>query len=83
MSDYNIDDILAEIDRKRDPSDSHRSSDGSVSITEIIGGNELEQAMRSSGAKHRRTEADVAAEEEEEQRAAKRRAEEFSGTMLD
>lgn len=77
MSDYNIDDILAEIDRKRDPSDTQRSSDSSVSITEIIGGNELEQAMRSSGIK-RRTEADIASEEEDEQREAKRRAEEIA-----
>ncbi len=77
MSDYNIDDILAEIDRKRDSSDAPRT-DTNVSITEIIGGNELEQAMRSSGVKARRTEADVKAEEQREQDAARRRAEEIA-----
>ncbi len=77
MSDYNIDDILAEIDRKRDTGDTPRS-DSSVSITEIIGGNELEQAMRSSGAKPRRSEAEIAAEEQHEQDEAKRRAEEIA-----
>lgn len=75
MSDYNIDDILAEIDRRRDDSDSAVSYDASV--TEIIGGNELEQAMRSSGIK-RRTAEDVAAEEEAEQREAEQRAEEIA-----
>ncbi len=77
MSDYNIDDILAEIDRKRDSGDAPKS-DSSVSITEIIGGNELEQAMRSSGVQPRRTEADIAAEEQEEQAAVQRRAEEIA-----
>lgn len=75
MSDYNIDDILAEIDRRRDDSDSAASYDASV--TEIIGGNELEQAMRSSGIK-RRTAEDVAAEEDAEQREAEQRAEEIA-----
>lgn len=77
MSDYNIDDILAEIDRKRDSGEAPRS-DSSVSITEIIGGNELEQAMRSSGAKPRRTEAEIEAEERDEQEAAQRRAEQIA-----
>lgn len=75
MSDYNIDDILAEIDRKRDgdkPSEAITES-----VTEIIGGNELEQAMRRSGAKPRKTEEQVRSEEEEEQLAAQRRAEEI------
>lgn len=75
MSDYNIDDILAEIDRKRDGSGA--ASDYSGSVTEIIGGNELEQAMRSSGIK-RRTAEEVAAEEEAEQREAEQRAEEIA-----
>ena len=75
MSDYNIDDILAEIDRKRDGSGA--ASDYSGSVTEIIGGNELEQAMRSSGIK-RRTAEEVAAEEEAEQREAEQRAEDIA-----
>ncbi len=74
MSDYNIDDILAEIDRKRDGTG---AADYSGSVTEIIGGNELEQAMRSSGIK-RRTAEEVAAEEDAEQREAAERAEEIA-----
>ncbi len=77
MSDYNIDDILAEIDRKRDSGDSGKS-DYSASVTEIIGGNELEQAMRSAGAKPRRSEAELLSEEQAEEAAAKRRAEEIA-----
>lgn len=76
MSDYNIDDILAEIDRKRDVDDS--KSDYSASITEIIGGNELEQAMRGSGVRARRTEAELFAEEQQEQREHEQRAEEIA-----
>lgn len=75
MSDYNIDDILAEIDRRRD--DSVGAAGYDASVTEIIGGNELEQAMRSSGIK-RRTAEEVAAEEEAEQREAEQRAEEIA-----
>lgn len=75
MSDYNIDDILAEIDRRRDDSDGAAGYDASV--TEIIGGNELDQAMRSSSIK-RRTAEEVAAEEEAEQREAAQRAEEIA-----
>lgn len=76
MSDYNIDDILAEIDRKRDDT-GDRPHDHMESVTEIIGGNELEKAMRSSGVKPRRTEAEIAAEERAEQDDAARRAEEI------
>lgn len=75
MSDYNIDDILAEIDRKRD---GDKPSAHTESVTEIIGGNELEQAMRRSGAKPRRTEEELYSEEQEEQLAAQRRAEEIA-----
>ncbi len=77
MSDYNIDDILAEIDRKRDSGETSKS-DYNASVTEIIGGNELEQAMRIAGAKPRRTDAEVQAEEEDEQRQAERRAAEIA-----
>ncbi len=74
MSDYNIDDILAEIDKKRDGTS---PADFDASVTEIIGGNELEQAMHSRGIK-RRTAEEVAAEEDEEQREHERRAEEIA-----
>ena len=46
---YSIDDILAEIDRKRSTSDSPREAyDGSV--TDIINGNEIDEALRSAKA---------------------------------
>ncbi len=76
MSDYNIDDILAEIDRKRDTGDKP-ASEYSASVTEIIGGNELEEAIRGSGRK-RRTAADVEAEENAEHLEAQKRAEEIA-----
>lgn len=72
MSDnnYSIDDILAEIDAKR----SKRSSEGSdnVSVTEIIGGNEIEKAMSAAGIKRRKGEQQAA--ERKIQQEADRRA---------
>ncbi|MGN0686963.1 MAG: hypothetical protein ACI4KA_02515 [Oscillospiraceae bacterium] len=76
MSDYNIDDILAEIDKRRDGGDDRDKY--SASVTEIIGGNELEQAMRRSGAKPRRTEEEIAFDERSEELLAQRRAEELA-----
>jgi len=75
MSDYNIDDILAEVDRRRDDDG---KGDYTASVTEIIGGNELEKAMHRSGAKPRRTEEELFAEEQEEQLAAQQRAEDIA-----
>lgn len=75
MSDYNIDDILAEVDRKK--RDDKPAPAYTESVTEIIGGNELERAMRSSGVKPRRTEEELLAEEEREQLEAEARAEEI------
>ncbi len=75
MSDYNIDDILAEIDRRRDGDKPTAHTD---SVTEIIGGSELDEAMRRSGVKPRRTEEEILAAEQEEQLAAQRRAKEIA-----
>lgn len=76
MSDkYSIDDILAEIDRKRSATGRSEESSGSVeSVTEIIGGNELDEAIRKSGARTRmsgaeREEAEQSEEEENRLRA--------------
>ncbi len=77
MSDYNIDDILAEVDRKRGSGNASKS-DYDGSITEIIGGNELEEAMRKSGVKPRRTQAEIDAVEQREQDAILRRAGEIA-----
>lgn len=77
MSDYNIDDILAEIDRRRDDTGEKHSAEFSGSVTEIIGGNELEKAMKSAGVKHHTAE-DAAAEEAAEYDEAMRRAEEIA-----
>ena len=70
---YNIDDILAEIDAKRKKNPSEESD--KVSVTEIIGGNDLEQAMSSAGIKRRRSEQQAA--EQASQEEADRRAEEM------
>ncbi len=75
MSDYNIDDILAEIDRKRDVSE--KPVGHTESVTEIIGGNELEQAMRSSGIKRHSAE-ELARQEETEQLEIQQRAEDIA-----
>lgn len=70
---YNIDDILAEIDAKRKKNPTEESD--RVSVTEIIGGNDLERAMSSAGIKHRRSEQQAA--EQASQDEADRRAEEM------
>ena len=70
---YNIDDILAEIDAKRKKNPTEESD--KVSVTEIIGGNDLERAMSSAGIKHRRSEQQAA--EQASQDEADRRAEEM------
>lgn len=75
MSDYNIDDILAEVDRKKRTDDTPAYTE---SVTEIIGGNELERAMHSSGIKPRRSEEELYAEEQREQEAMESRAEEIA-----
>ena len=75
MSDkYSVDDILAEIERKRSSGGSRESSGSTESVTEIIGGNELDEAIRKSGAKTRmsdaeREEAELSEEEENRRRA--------------
>lgn len=75
MSDkYSIDDILAEVDRKR----SRRDGSGepsSESVTEIIGGSELDELIRSAGAKPHMTDEDYAEQQREEEAAAQERAE--------
>lgn len=49
---YSIDDILAEVDKKRRGSSDSESSGGyNGSVTEIIGGNEIEQALRAQKSK--------------------------------
>ncbi len=75
MSDYNIDDILAEIDKRRD---GDKLSAHTESVTEIIGGSDLENAMRRSGAKPKRTASELADEQAEEERSQQRRAEEIA-----
>ena len=73
MSDkYSIDDILAEIDKKRS-TDGHSGEKHTESITEIIGGSELDKLMRSSGSKTRIGEDEYAPVSEQEE--ADRRAE--------
>lgn len=74
MSDkYSIDDILAEIDRKRG-SESGSHPKHTESITEIIGGSELDELMRSTGSKTRmpedEPEPEPSPEDEAEERAA-------------
>ena len=72
MSDkYSVDDILAELDKKRSSGGTSKSTE---SVTEIIGGNELDELMRSTGAKTRmsdreREEQELAEEEENRRRA--------------
>ena len=75
MSDkYSIDDILAEIDKKRSSERSGEHSGKVESVTEIIGGSELDEAIRKSGARTRmseeeREQAELSEEEENLQRA--------------
>lgn len=78
MSDkYSIDDILAEIDRKRTSDGGSEKHSGEVteSVTEIIGGSELDDLMRSTGAKTRMTESELLEQERAEEEAAQQRAE--------
>lgn len=77
MSDkYSIDDILAEIDRKRSATGRSEESSGSVeSVTEIIGGNELDKAIRKSGARTRMSEAEREEAEQSEEEENRLRAE--------
>lgn len=77
MSDkYSIDDILAEIDRKRSATGRSEESSGSVeSVTEIIGGNELDEAIRKSGARTRMSEAEREEAEQSEEEENRLRAE--------
>lgn len=77
MSDkYSIDDILAEIDRKRSATGGSEESSGSVeSVTEIIGGNELDEAIRKSGARTRMSEAEREEAEQSEEEENRLRAE--------
>lgn len=75
MSDkYSIDDILNEIDKKRSGGEGSQAQ-VTESVTEIIGGNELDKAMRSSGLKTRMTDDERKDEEEREQREQQERAE--------
>ncbi len=73
MSDkYSIDDILAEIDKKRSSGGSAGSGESSgmtESVTEIIGGSELDEALRFSGAKTRLSEPEYGEPEESEEPA--------------
>lgn len=69
---YSVDDILAEIDKKRGTSSSSKSTE---SVTDIIGGNELDELMRSSGAKTRMTESEREEQELSEEEENLRRAE--------
>lgn len=74
MSDkYSIDDILAEIDKKR--SSTGHSEQPVESVTEIIGGSELDQLMRSSGARTRMSDSEREEREQTEEDAARERAE--------
>lgn len=74
MSDkYSIDDILAEIDKKR--SSSGHGEQHTESVTEIIGGSELDQLMRSSGARTRMSDSEREEREQTEEEAARERAE--------
>lgn len=74
MSDkYSIDDILAEIDKKR--GSSGHSEQHSESVTEIIGGSELDQLMRSSGARTRMSDSEIEDNDRAEEEAARERAE--------
>ena len=77
MSDkYSIDDILAEIDRKRSATGRSEESSGSVeSVTEIIGGTELDEAIRKSGARTRMSEAEREEAEQSEEEENRLRAE--------
>ncbi len=77
MSDkYSIDDILAEIDRKRSAAGRSEESSGNVeSVTEIIGGNELDEAIRKSGARTRMSEAEREEAEQSEEEENRLRAE--------
>lgn len=78
MSDnYSIDDILAEVDRKRSSSPEDERGEFTESVTDIIGGNELDRALRSVGARRRRTESEIAEQELAEQREHEQRAEEI------
>ena len=73
MSDkYSIDDILAEIDRKRS---THKDDQPVESVTEIIGGNELDDLMRSSGMKTRMSDSERREKERAEEQSARERAE--------
>lgn len=75
MSDkYSIDDILAEIDRKRS---SHKDDKPVESVTEIIGGNELDDLMRSSGMKTRMSDSELREKERAEEQSARERAEDI------
>lgn len=73
MSDkYSIDDILAEVDRKRS---GHNEQQPVESVTEIIGGSELDSAMRASGLKTRMSDSEIREQERAEESAARERAE--------
>lgn len=73
MSDkYSIDDILAEVDRKRG---GHSEQKPVESVTEIIGGNELDDLMRTSGVKTRMSDSEIREQERAEESAARERAE--------
>ncbi|MGN1340019.1 MAG: hypothetical protein ACI4WS_06975 [Oscillospiraceae bacterium] len=75
MSDkYSIDDILAEIDKKRS-SEKKDSSARTESVTEIIGGGELDEAIRRSGARTRMSDDEREAAERAEEEENLRRAE--------
>lgn len=75
MSDkYSIDDILAEVDKKRS-TDGHSAEKHTESITEIIGGSELDKLIRSTGAKTRIEDGEDDYAPLSEQEEADRRAE--------
>lgn len=78
MSDkYSIDDILAEIEKKRGSEGEYenRSDQPVESVTEIIGGSELDVLMRSTGAKTRMTESERLEQERAEEEEVRQRAE--------
>ena len=75
MSDkYSIDDILADVDKKRS-TDGHSAEKHTESITEIIGGSELDKLIRNTGAKTRIEDGEDDYAPLSEQEEADRRAE--------
>ena len=79
---YSIDDILAEVDKKRSSSGRpENKSSYNGSITEIIGGNEIEQALHAQKIRHDDEEDDVptlAAKQRSEEEVNERRSAEIS-----